>query len=272
MPHAPLVMGVLNVTPDSFSDGGRFLSSTDALKQTEKLVSEGADIIDIGGESTRPGAQPVSLEEEKLRVLPVLESLHREFKVRLSVDTRKYEIMEAAVDLGATLINDISGGSDIRLPELLKKHPQVQLILMHMRGTPATMQEDPIYRDGVVSEVKKFLESRIRAFAEHGVSRDRLWVDPGFGFGKTVAHNLDLLRHVNTFSGIGERLMVGTSRKSFLAKVLHLDSTSMEMREAGTLATGLWALSKGASVFRVHDVGAMKRAIRTWESIESGSF
>jgi dihydropteroate synthase len=263
-------MGILNVTPDSFSDGGKFLSASAALEQAERMVAEGADVIDVGGESSRPGAAPVSLEEERSRVVPVLEALRARLDVRLSIDTRKFEMMEAAIDLGVTLINDISGGSDIRLPQLLQKHPHVQVILMHMKGMPATMQKNPIYPDGVVSEVKKFLEGRVRAFAEHGIQKDQLWVDPGFGFGKSTSHNLDLLRHLNQFASIGQRLVVGTSRKSFLSKVLHLEEAPMEARDAGTLATGLWALSKGASVFRVHEVSAMKRAIRTWEAIESG--
>jgi dihydropteroate synthase len=265
---APLVMGILNVTPDSFSDGGKYSSMESALRQAEKMVGEGADIIDIGGESTRPGAEPVSQGQEWQRVIPVIEALKKNFSVRLSIDTQKFEIAEAAVQAGATLINDISGGRDIRLVGLLKTNPKTEIVLMHMQGEPRTMQENPQYAQGAVWEIKKFLEKRTRAFTEDGLSRDRIWVDPGFGFGKSLNHNLDLLRHLNQFSKIGGRVLIGVSRKSFLGKVLNEDP--IEAGEAGSLASSLWAYAKGASVFRVHEVAPMKRALKTWEAIANG--
>ncbi|MFM8315375.1 MAG: dihydropteroate synthase [Deltaproteobacteria bacterium] len=270
--QAPLVMGILNVTPDSFSDGGRFLSLEKSLEQARKLMNEGADIVDIGGESTRPGAGEVSLEEEMNRVLPVIEALRKETDVTLSIDTTKYEVAKAAVELGVSIINDVSGGQDIRLVELLNQNPKVQLILMHRKGDPKTMQLNPQYPLGVVSEVKSVLEKKIRQFKEAGVDPSRLWIDPGIGFGKNLNHNLDLLRHLDVFEGIGGRVVIGTSRKSFLSGVLPKSENQIEERTEGTLTTQLWAYRLGASVFRVHEVAPLKRALTTWDAIEYGRF
>lgn len=261
-------MGVLNVTPDSFSDGGRFYGKGSALAHAERLVQEGADIIDVGGESSRPGALSVSLQEEMDRVLPIVEAIRSTVSVTISVDTRKFEVAREAVRAGAGIINDISGGADIRLLDLMKQS-QANLILMHMRGNPENMQKDPAYPKGVVSEVRAFLAERVRAFREAGISKDRLWVDPGIGFGKTLAHNLELLRSYKEFSAIGGRLVAATSRKSFLATVLGDPTLEFPLRDAGTLATNLWAYSHGASLFRVHDVAQFKRALTTWTAVES---
>lgn len=268
--QAPLLMGILNVTPDSFSDGGSYYVKGAALAQAEKMVAEGAHIIDVGGESTRPNASPVSLQEEMDRVLPVIEAIRHTLDVRLSVDTRKFEIAREAVRLGATVINDVSGGADIRLPGLGKGNA-VSFLLMHMQGVPENMQDSPSYSGGVVPDIKKFLTQRVRAFGEQGISPDRIWVDPGIGFGKNLAQNLQLLASLKEFAGLGGRVAIGTSRKSFLARILTgTESTapiSMEEREAGTLASNLWAFTQGVSVFRVHDIGGMRRALKTWEAI-----
>ncbi len=266
-PETRLIMGVLNVTPDSFSDGGRFLKIDDAVEQALELVSEGADILDVGGESTRPGAAPVSIDEELNRTAGVIERLTNETGARISIDTRHFEVAAAAVSLGATLVNDTSGGRDIRLAQLALEHP-IDLCLMHMQGDPMTMQLSPNYPRGVVPEVKDYLQERVRAFEEIGVSRDRIWIDPGIGFGKTPDHNLDLLQNLNVLRGIGGRILIGTSRKSFLATIL--GDTEMSLRLEGTLASNLWAYEQGASVFRVHEVAPLVRALKTWESIRYG--
>ncbi len=266
---SPLVMGVLNVTPDSFSDGGKFLGRDAALLQADKLATEGADLIDVGGESTRPGAPEVSSQEEMDRVLPVIEAIAAEFNVQISIDTSKVEVAEAAVRAGATVVNDVTAGQDAGMARIGAEH-DVRFILMHMRGNPRTMQQAPEYPRGVAAEVRFFLADRVRAFSEAGIGPDRIWIDPGIGFGKTVDHNLELLRDLDAFHGVAERIVVGTSRKSFLASIVGEPKAAFEAREAGTLASNLWAYTKGASVFRVHDVGAMKRALKTWEAIAHG--
>ncbi len=256
-------MGVINVTPDSFSDGGQFLSSDSALKHAETLISDGADILDIGGESTRPGAEPVSAQEEMDRVLPVVETLAKQSEVAVSIDTCKYEVAAEAVRLGARIINDISGGRDIRMAQLVARH-QLEVILMHMQGTPQTMQVAPSYPRGVVQEVRSYLSWRVAAFEELGVRREKIWVDPGIGFGKTLEQNSEILRSLRSLQGIGHRLVIGASRKSFLAKILNNPDLAMEKRGGATLAAHILAFENGASVFRVHDVGEMKRALRVW--------
>lgn len=261
-----LVMGILNVTPDSFSDGGRYLKPEDALKHAERMIEEGADIIDIGGESSRPGAETIAVRDEIARVVPVIKEIASRFQVRLSVDTVKPEVARAAIDSGATLINDISGGSDIGMAELAKQ-PGIEIVLMHMRGTPVTMQIQPVYFRGVMEEVKEYLEGRVKAFAEAGVAREKIWVDPGIGFGKTVAHNVEILRRLPELSSIAGRTVIGTSLKSFIAHLLGGPQVPIEERGAATIATNLWALQKGASVFRVHDVADHKRAIKIWEAL-----
>jgi dihydropteroate synthase len=203
------------------------------------------------------------------RVLPIVEAIKSTLSVQISVDTRKFELAREAVRAGAGIINDISGGTDVRLLELLRGST-ASLVLMHMRGKPENMQSEPQYPKGVVSEVRAFLAERVRAFREAGISKDRLWVDPGIGFGKTLAHNLELLRQLKDFSSVGGRLAIGTSRKSFLACLLGDPKLAFPQREPGTLSSNLWAYSHGASVFRVHDVGAFKRALQTWSAIETG--
>lgn len=260
MPPKPLILGVLNVTPDSFSDGGKYATLDRALAGARELVEAGADILDVGGESSRPGAEPVALQDELDRVLPVVEAIVSELGVTVSVDTRKYEVAEAALRSGATIINDISGGQDARLLSLAARG-DFSILLMHMQGDPRNMQLAPTYPGGVVEEVKAFLQERVALFEKAGVRRERIWVDPGIGFGKTLDHNLELLRRLKEFRDIGGRLAIGTSRKAFLGGPI-------SDREPGTLASNLWAYRQGASVFRVHDVAALRRALSTWTSIE----
>jgi dihydropteroate synthase len=258
----PLVMGVVNVTPDSFSDGGLHASTEEAVAHARRLAAEGADILDIGGESTRPGAQAVGLDEERRRVLPVLEALAR-CGVPLSVDTRKPELMTEAIAAGVAMVNDVTA---LRAPAALAAvaRSKVAVCLMHMQGEPGTMQENPTYRD-VVHEVRDFLAQRVAAVERAGVTRDRIVADPGFGFGKTVEHNLALLRALGEFRSLGVALMAGLSRKAMLGKL-----TGREPRERvhGSVAAALIAVQNGAQIVRVHDVAATRDALAVWQAIK----
>jgi dihydropteroate synthase len=264
MRKLPLLMGVINVTPDSFSDGGKYFSLATAFAQAERLVNEGADILDVGGESSRPGADPVSVSEERDRVIPLIDEIHRRLGVPLSIDTTKFEVALEAFRHGATILNDISGGSDLRIVPLLAESKGT-LILMHRQGAPQTMQRNPSYPRGVVTEISDFLKERVALFERAGIPREKIWVDPGIGFGKTIDHNLELLKHLHEFTEIGGRLIIGTSRKTFLSGILGSSPAPFPDRVAGTIASNLWAYEHGASVFRVHDVGEFRRALTTWE-------
>jgi dihydropteroate synthase len=267
----PIILGVLNVTPDSFSDGGKYDKLDAAIAHAQKMISDGADLIDVGGESSRPFATNVRLDIELERSIPVVEALVS-CGIKVSIDTRKYEVALAAVRAGASIINDISGGTDHRLIGLLKENPDVDLIMMHMKGTPQNMQVDPKYPDGVIVEVAAFLAQRVNAFTEAGVEKHRLWVDPGIGFGKNLSQNLELLRNLSVFSALGGRLVIGTSRKSMLSHLLGEKDGPIDSRLAGSIASNLHAFSVGgASVFRVHDVAEMKRALVTWRTIEGNN-
>jgi dihydropteroate synthase len=249
--RAPLIMGVVNVTPDSFSDGGLFLDAGAAVEHGLRLASEGAHILDVGGESTRPGAEPVAEDEELRRVVPVIERLAQDGEARLSIDTTKLAVARAAVRAGATLVNDVSAlRFDPGMAELVAE-TGAGCCLMHMLGEPRTMQEDPRY-DDVVSDVKAFLEERLAFAVSEGIEEERVWLDPGIGFGKTVEHNLELLRRLDEIVAIGRPVVVGTSRKSFLGKLA--GGRSEGDRLPGTIATNVLALERGATVFRVHDV------------------
>jgi dihydropteroate synthase len=253
----PVIMGVVNVTPDSFSDGGLFLAADDAVAHGERLVEEGADILDIGGESTRPGADAVPQDEELHRVLPVVERLAG-VEARLSIDTTKVAVARAALGAGATIVNDVSA---FRFePELagVVAEAGADCVLMHMLGEPRTMQADPRYED-VVADVKAFLEERLRFAVGEGVAEERVWLDPGIGFGKTVGHNLELLRRLGEIAAIGRPVVVGTSRKTFLGRLA--GGRPETERLPGTIATNVLALERGASVFRVHDVAQVKDAL-----------
>jgi dihydropteroate synthase len=245
-------MGIVNVTPDSFSDGGLFLDADAAVEHARRLADEGAAILDIGGESTRPGADPVPEDEERRRVIGVIERLAADGgEVRLSIDTTKASVARAAIDAGASIVNDVSA---LRFdPELagVVAESGADCCLMHMLGEPRTMQDDPRY-DDVVSDVKAFLEERLAFAVAEGVNEQRVWLDPGIGFGKTVEHNLELLRRLDEIVAIGRPVVVGTSRKSFLGKLA--GGRGAGDRVPGTIATNVLALERGATVFRVHDV------------------
>jgi dihydropteroate synthase len=253
-----LLMGVVNVTPDSFSDGGRFLEPSAAVAHGVRLAKEGAAILDIGGESTRPGAAPVGAEEELRRVVPVVEGLAAAGTgSQLSIDTSKAAVARAALDAGASYVNDVTAfRADPAIAGLVAER-DVECSLMHMLGEPRTMQEDPRY-DDVVSDVKAFLEGRLAFAVGEGVPEERVTLDPGIGFGKTLDQNLELLRRLEEIVAIGRPVMIGTSRKSFLGKLTGRD---VDDRLAGTIATNVLAYARGASVFRVHDVAPVRDAL-----------
>jgi dihydropteroate synthase len=252
--EAPVIMGVVNVTPDSFSDGGLFLDADAAVEHGRRLAREGADILDVGGESTRPGAEPVAEGEELARVLPVVGRLAENAgarDVRISIDTTKSAVARRALEAGATIVNDVSAFRfDPGLAGVVAE-TRADCCLMHMLGEPRTMQRDPRY-DDVVSEVKAFLEERLAFATAEGIAEERVWLDPGIGFGKTVEHNLELLRRLDEIVAIGRPVVIGTSRKSFLGKLA--GGRDEGERLPGTIATNVLALERGATVFRVHDV------------------
>ncbi|QTN25006.1 dihydropteroate synthase [Rhizobacter sp. AJA081-3] len=261
----PRVMGIVNVTPDSFSDGGRHGDTSTALAHCEQLLAEGADILDIGGESSRPGAAPVPLAQELSRVLPVIQGA-LQFGVPLSVDTVKPEVMQRVLDLGADIVNDINA---LRLPgalEAVAAHPQCGVCLMHMHGDPATMQSRPAY-DDVVAEVSDFLHERAAVLLRRGVGLERIVFDPGIGFGKSVAHNLELLRRQRELLALGRPLLLGWSRKSTLGT---LTGRPVGERLAASVAAALASVQLGARVVRVHDVAATVDALKVWDGAGLG--
>jgi dihydropteroate synthase len=253
----PRVMGIVNVTPDSFSDGGRFAAADAAIAHGLQLVEQGADILDVGGESTRPGAIPVSLEEELKRILPVIEGLAGKAGVPISIDTYKPEVMHAAVAAGADIVNDINA---LQAPGALEivAQTEVGVCLMHMQGTPQTMQTDPWYHD-VVDEVAEFLRGRMAAAQTQGIAAERMVLDPGFGFGKRSMHNIALLRELETLCALGRPLLVGLSRKSVLGQIVGAD---VDARLHASLSAAVIAAMKGARILRVHDVKATVDAMR----------
>jgi dihydropteroate synthase len=254
----PRVMGILNVTPDSFSDGGRFYSLDTALAQARQMVEEGADIVDVGGESTRPGAASVSESQELDRIIPVIRSISSELPVIVSVDTSKGPVMREAVAAGAGLVNDVMA---LRAPGALEaaQDSGVPVCLMHMQGEPRTMQRSPHYRD-VVQEVRDFLMGRVAACEAAGIARDRLLLDPGFGFGKTLEHNLSLLNHLGSLADTDIPLLVGISRKSMIGAIL--GEERVERRLHGSLAAAVMAVERGAAIVRVHDVKPTVEALK----------
>ena len=257
----PLVMGIVNVTPDSFSDGGRHLLRDAAIAHAQQLIAEGADILDIGGESTRPGAQTVSVQEELDRVLPVIEGL-RGVAVPLSIDTCKAEVMRAALAAGIHMVNDINA---LQQPEALAAvvASDAAVCLMHKQGQPQTMQLEPQYED-VLFQVMEFLRTRIATAEDVGIARNRIVVDPGFGFGKTLEHNLTLLRNLDKFSVLGVPLLAGLSRKSMLGAIT---GKPVDDRLAASVAAALLAVQRGAGIVRVHDVRATCDALKIWQSV-----
>ncbi len=256
------LMGVVNVTPDSFSDGGLFLEPEAAIAHGVSLAEDGADILDVGGESTRPGAEEVGAEEELRRTQPVVADLAGMGHV-VSIDTSKSRVAEAALDGGATIVNDVTAmRGDPEIGPLCADR-KASLVLMHMQGSPRTMQDDPAY-DDVVDDVRAFLAERIEAALAAGVAEERIWVDPGIGFGKTLAHNLELLRRLGELRALGRPILVGTSRKSFIGKV---DGSGAGDRAGGTIASSVLAAAEGADVLRVHDVAALAQATKVAAAI-----
>lgn len=263
----PLIMGVINVTPDSFSDGGRFFDYQDALAQARALAAAGADILDIGGESTRPYAEAVPLEEELRRVIPLIEAITRELSLPISIDTYKAKVARAALEAGASLINDISAlRFDKDMAPLAAKH-QAPVVLMHMQGTPRDMQLKPHY-DDLIGEIKAFFRERLQFAISQGIRRELLILDPGIGFGKTYKHNLEILNHLDAFLDLGCPLMVGPSRKAFIGHIL--DLSNGDVRDVGTLAAVAIAVQRGAHIIRTHNAAYTRQFLAVMEAILGG--
>ena len=262
-PRSPLIMGIVNVTPDSFSDGGQHANPEAAVAHALSLAAEGADILDIGGESTRPGAPAVSESEELARVIPVIEQLAKQTEAALSIDTQKPAVAEAAISAGAVIINDIAANRTEAQMWKIVAAARAGYVAMHMQGTPQTMQDAPEYTE-VVAEVRAFFEERLERFTEVGLNTEQVMFDPGIGFGKTVEHNLALLTGLERFTNMKRPLLVGASRKSFIGR---LTEAAVEDRLAGSLACACRAAEAGAAVLRVHDVKETNQALQTWNAI-----
>ena len=264
----PRVMGIVNVTPDSFSDGGKFAATNLAIEQALKLADEGADILDIGGESTRPNATPVSLQEELDRVIPVIKGLVNQIHIPISIDTYKPQVMQAAIAAGASMVNDVRALKEDGALEIVEKS-NVGVCLMHMQGTPQTMQQNPQYND-VVHDVKVFLAARLLASINGGIGRSRILVDPGFGFGKTREHNILLLKNLESFVDLCQPLLVGLSRKSVLGQIASGQATGSDVdaRLYASIAASVLAAQKGAKILRVHDVKATVEALKVVAALQ----
>ena len=261
---SPRLMGILNITPDSFSDGGQFADPGSALTQARRLVGEGADILDIGGESTRPGAEPVPVAQEIARTAPVIAALAGEIKVPISADTRKAEVAGAALQAGAAMLNDVSAGTyDAAMADLAAR-TGAPICLMHAQGDPQSMQKNPSY-DNVLLDVFDFLSERVAALRAAGVAHSRILVDPGIGFGKTVDHNLTLLRNLSLFHGLGCPVLLGASRKRFIGTLA--DVPDPMARAPGSIAVALAGLAQGVQILRVHDMSETKQAVRLWQAV-----
>ncbi|MBI5554393.1 MAG: dihydropteroate synthase [Elusimicrobia bacterium] len=259
------IMGILNITPDSFFDGGKYLASRQAIARVLEMTREGADIIDIGGESSRPGSAPVSVKEELARVLPTLKAVVNKIKIPLSIDTYKSEVASVCLDHGAEIINDISAlRFDRKMAKVAVKY-KAKVVLMHMQGTPRQMQKKPHYQD-VVGEVFQFLKERIQLAVDQGISREKLIIDPGLGFGKTLEHNLELLRKLSEFRSLGAPVLLGASRKSMIGTIL---GTGLAGRLNGSLAAAAWGYLQGANILRVHDVKATKEMLKVLTTIKN---
>lgn len=258
----PLIVGILNVTPDSFSDGGKFYKPDAAIAHAKQMIRYGADIIDIGGESTRPDSERISTEEELRRLLPVLNALVSKVKVPISIDTMKAEVAEECIKQGAHMINDVSGLRSEKMVEVIARH-KVPVIIMHMAGTPETMQENPSYTN-VIGEIKEYLKAQAEKAKAAGI--EQIIIDPGIGFGKTLEHNLSLIKNLNEFKALGYPLLIGPSRKSFIGSILNLD---VDDRLEGTLAAVTACILGGADIIRVHDVKECKRAAMVADTIKN---
>ncbi|MDP8215834.1 MAG: dihydropteroate synthase [Candidatus Kaelpia imicola] len=258
------IMGIVNITPDSFSNGGKFLNSSSAAEQIYRLVDQGADIIDIGGESSRPGSGNVRTDEELKRVIPVIKRVRKKIKVPISIDTRKSEVARKALESGADIVNDISSfGYDPKMAKVLAEY-KVPVILMHMKGTPKTMQRAPEYRD-VISEIYEYLEKKISLAAEKGISRDKIIIDPGIGFGKGVEDNIEIIGRLREFRSLGRPVLIGLSRKSFIGGIL---KKSVDGRLYGSLGSYACAIINGADILRVHDVRETRDLVRVIDRIK----
>ncbi len=259
------IMGVLNVTPDSFSDGGLFFSEKKAIEHVLRLVDEGADIIDIGGESTRPGSEPVSVEEEIRRTIPVIKAISREIKVPISIDTYKSEVAKHALDAGASIVNDISGlRFDPDMPKVVSEY-KVPVIIMHIKGRPKDMQQNPQY-EALIPEIMDYLRISIRLAAKFGIPDDKIIIDPGIGFGKTFEHNLEIIKNLKEFTLLGKPVAVGVSRKAFIGKILG-DVPPSERLE-GTASAVAISIFNGANIIRVHDVKEMAKVAKVADAIK----
>lgn len=259
----PLVMGILNATPDSFSDGGKFRTASDAIIQAELMIKSGADLIDIGGESTRPGATPISLQEELDRVLPIIEAL-KGCGIPLSIDTYKAETMRQALRTGVDCVNDIWALRQDEAVSAVLESKDCGIVLMHMQRDPLTMQFDPDYQD-VIVEVSQFLGERAKLLIQNGIGRDRIAIDPGFGFGKSLEHNINMLSHFASFTTLGFPLLAGISRKSMLGKITGKETHE---RMATSIAAAIMAADRGAQIIRVHDVAETVDALMLWEALQ----
>ena len=259
----PLVMGILNATPDSFSDGGKFRTASDAIIQAELMIKSGADLIDIGGESTRPGAKPISLQEELDRVLPIIEAL-KGCGIPLSIDTYKAETMRQALRTGVDCVNDIWALRQDEAVSAVLESKDCGIVLMHMQRDPLTMQFDPDYQD-VIAEVSQFLNERAKLLIQNGISSDRIAIDPGFGFGKSLEHNINMLFHFASFTTLGFPLLAGISRKSMLGKITGKETHE---RMAPSIAAAIMAADRGAQIIRVHDVAETVDALMLWEALQ----
>jgi dihydropteroate synthase len=258
-----LVMGILNVTPDSFSEDGRYFDPGEAVRHATQMISDGVDVVDVGGESTRPGSDPVPTEDEIRRVLPVIERIvEQNPDFPISIDTRKAGVADRALAAGATIVNDVSAGGDPMMFDVVRKR-DAAIVLMHMKGEPKTMQQSPEYED-VVGEVHEYLRERIEAAEFAGIEAERIAIDPGIGFGKNLEHNLELIRGIGAFLDLGRPVLVGPSRKRFIGTILDVPE---DERVEGTIGAVAWLVSRGAHVVRVHDVGEVVRAVRVIDAI-----
>jgi len=261
-----LIMGILNVTPDSFHDGGKYNTIKQALIHTEQMISEGADIIDVGGESTRPGSNSVSEKEELRRVIPIIDAINKSFEIPVSIDTTKSMVARQALDSGATIVNDISGLSfDPVLADIVSKY-EAQIILCHTSSRPVDMQKKTLYKN-IVKDIYNYLQNSIKISEDCGILSDNISIDPGFGFGKTVNHNLLLLKSLSKFKKLDKKVVIGTSMKSFIGKILQSDD--IEQRILGTFATIVISILNGADIVRVHDVKKMKVAVQIADSVRN---
>jgi dihydropteroate synthase len=259
------IMGILNVTPDSFSDGGHFFNKDRAVEQAFRMIEDGADIIDVGGESTRPGAAEVSVKEEIKRVVPIIKAITKQASVPVSIDTFKSSVAEAAVSAGASMINDISGlRFDPKMPDLAAKI-KVPVVIMHIQGTPKNMQRNPSYK-ALIPEIMDYLREGISIARRSGISDEKIIIDPGIGFGKTVAHNLEIINRLNEFTGLEKPILLGHSRKSFIGNIL--DNAPAADRLEGTAAAAAIGIFNGANIIRVHDIKEMARVARIADEIK----